>query len=154
MALSVPSPQKRLIAVLAALAVLVIFISWSGSAGHHWSGSATTTLTACPAQDELKSFLSARAAGMRQWNAFREIYSFEVEGYQKNAGSYTISFNQGYVNCVKDGPASFKCDRRDPILSISSGQHAGGVLVAHEITVDAASFGIVGRIMCARGQDG
>lgn len=87
---------------------------------------------------------------MRQWNAFREIYSFEVEGYQKKAGSYTISFNQGYVNCVKDGPAGFKCDRRDPIFSIST-DGPGGVLTAHEITVDAASFGIVGQMMCTRG---
>lgn len=102
-------------------------------------------------QDELKSLVSEKAAGIRQWNAFEGIYSFEVGGPPRIIGGYTVRFNQGYVNCVKDdGKAVFKCDRRDPIFSISS-DHSSGVLEAHEITVDSASFGIVGQIMCTRG---
>lgn len=99
----------------------------------------------CPLQDELKPLLSGEAAGMRQWNAFREIYSFEVEGFQKKVEGYTIGFNQGYVNCVKDGQFCFKCDRRDPILTISSGD---AVLEAHEVTVGQRDFMVVGEIMC------
>ncbi len=147
MALSVPAAQQKklLVIVLAALGILVIFIL--RTAAGHGGGS-----VACPAQDELKSFLSAKAAGIKQWNAFKEIYSFEVDGYQKKVGVYTISFTPGYVNCVKGAPAGFKCDRRDPIFSISSSDGSGGgVLEAHEITVDAESFGIVGQIMCTRG---
>lgn len=109
--------------------------------------------TVCPAQEELKSFLSARAAGIKQWNAFKEIYSFEVEGYQKKSGSYTISFNPGYVNCIlEDQLHYFTCDRRDPIFSIFS-EHSSvvGVLEAHEIRIDPASFEVVGQIMCTRG---
>lgn len=136
------APQKKklmVVSVLAALAILAVLILWAPVPG--------SVATACPAQEELKSFLSVKAAGMRQWNAFREIYSFEVEGYRKKAGDYMISFNQGYVNCEIDGTAGFRCDRRDPIFSIYS-EGSGGVLESREITVDAASFGIVGQIMC------
>ncbi len=144
MAFTVQGPQKKLLVVLA---VLAIFILWAVAVGH--SGGTTV----CPVQEELKSFLSEKAAGIKQWNAFKEIYSFEVEGYQKKSGSYTISFNQGYVNCVKDdGQASFKCDRRDPIFSIYSDHSGGGgVLEAREIMIDQASFEVVGRIMCTKG---
>ncbi len=145
MAFTVQGPQKKLIVVLAVLAILIL---WAVAVGH--SGGTTV----CPVQDELKSFLSEKAAGIKQWNSFKEIYSFEVEGYQKKSGSYTISFNQGYVNCVKEGTTGFKCDRRDPIFSIYSDHSGGGggvVLEAREIMIDQASFEVVGRIMCTKG---
>lgn len=103
---------------------------------------------ACPMQEELKLILSKEAASIRQWNAFKEIYSFEVTGSQKKIGGYVISFNPGYVNCVKDdGAANFKCDRRDPIFEISQDKQ-DGVLQAHEVTIDRKNLGVVGEIMC------
>lgn len=143
MAFAVLGPQKKLIVVLAVLAILIL---WAAVVGHGGDG------VACPAQEELRSFLSARAAGIKQWNAFKEIYSFEVEGYRKKSGSYTISFNQGYVNCILEDQLNyFKCDRRDPIFSISSDHSSVGVLEAHEIIIDRASFEVVGQIMCKKG---
>lgn len=143
MAFTVRGPQKKLIVILAVLAILIL---WAAVVGHVGDG------VVCPAQEELKSFLSSRAAGIKQWNAFKEIYSFEVEGYQKKSGSYTISFNPGYVNCILEDQLNyFKCDRRDPIFSIFSEHSSGGVLEAHEIRIDRASFEVIGQIMCTRG---
>lgn len=129
--------------VIPAAVLALSFLFFSGASVLKRSAAA------CPMQDELKSLVSEKAAGIRQWNAFEGIYSFEVGGPPRIIGGYTVRFNQGYVNCVKDdGKAIFKCDRRDPIFTISSGNNPGRVLSAHEVAVGQDDLRLVGDVKC------